>query len=81
MIFQYQNLEGQNDNKFSVQKNLKPKNVTIVEDEANHNVSRFSKTSHHYLTMVDPLEACNLQPQSNEQLRCLLEGRSTTLCL
>jgi len=51
---------------------LKPKIVTVVEHEANHNVSgfldRFTEALHYYSTMFDSLEACNLQPQSSEQL-------------
>jgi DELLA protein len=51
---------------------LKPKIVTIVEHEANHNapgfLSRFTEALHYYSTMFDSLEACNLPPQSSQQL-------------
>ncbi|KAJ8750416.1 hypothetical protein K2173_015555 [Erythroxylum novogranatense] len=48
-------------------KNLKPKIMTVVEQEANHNQSefmdRFTESLYYYSTMVDSLEACALQPE------------------
>ncbi|KAH7293919.1 hypothetical protein KP509_28G047900 [Ceratopteris richardii] len=51
-------------------KSLKPKVVTLVEQEANHNGSifleRFVEALHYYSTMFDSLEASSLDPQSSE---------------
>lgn len=53
-------------------RSLKPKIVTIVEQEANHNapqfIDRFTESLHYYSTMFDSLEACNLPPHSTEKL-------------
>uniref|UniRef100_A0A0C9QU48 TSA: Wollemia nobilis Ref_Wollemi_Transcript_9651_2476 transcribed RNA sequence n=1 Tax=Wollemia nobilis TaxID=56998 RepID=A0A0C9QU48_9CONI len=53
-------------------RSLKPKIVTIVEQEANHNalpfIDRFTQALHYYSTMFDSLEACNLPPHSTEKL-------------
>lgn len=51
---------------------LRPKIVTIVEHEANHNgplfLDRFVEALHYYSTMFDSLEACNVLPHSIEKL-------------
>ncbi|XP_031282020.1 DELLA protein SLR1-like [Pistacia vera] len=48
-------------------RNLNPKIMTVVEQEANHNqpefLDRFSKALYYYSTMFDSLEACSLQPE------------------
>ncbi|KAJ7524059.1 hypothetical protein O6H91_18G075700 [Diphasiastrum complanatum] len=53
-------------------RSLNPRIVTIVEQEANHNspnfLERFTEALHYYSTMFDSLEACNLPPQSLQQL-------------
>lgn len=51
---------------------LRPKIVTVVEHEANHNgpvfLDRFVEALHYYSTMFDSLEACNVLPNSMEKL-------------
>ncbi|XP_021764513.1 DELLA protein GAI1-like [Chenopodium quinoa] len=46
-------------------KSLNPKIVTVVEQDANHNVPdflvRFTETLHYYSAMFDSLEACQLE--------------------
>ncbi|EFJ37787.1 GRAS-family protein [Selaginella moellendorffii] len=53
-------------------RNLKPKIVTLVEQDADHNspvfMERFMAALHYYSTMFDSLEACNLAPGSVEQM-------------
>ncbi|KAJ7532580.1 hypothetical protein O6H91_13G010800 [Diphasiastrum complanatum] len=53
-------------------RSLNPRIVTIVEQEANHNspifLERFTEALHYYSTMFDSLEACNLPPQSLQQV-------------
>ncbi|KAL4197456.1 hypothetical protein AMTRI_Chr04g188280 [Amborella trichopoda] len=51
---------------------LRPKIVTIVEQEANHNgpvfMDRFTEALHYYSTLFDSLEGCGLPPGSNDQV-------------
>lgn len=53
-------------------RNLKPKIVTVVEQEADHNrpvfLERFTEALHYYSTVFDSLEARGLQAQSEEQV-------------
>lgn len=48
-------------------RNLNPKIVTVVEQEADHNqvgfLDRFTEALYYYSTMFDSLEACALQPE------------------
>ncbi|XP_047321243.1 DELLA protein GAI-like [Impatiens glandulifera] len=52
-------------------KEMKPKIVTIAEQEANHNedefMDRFNEALHYYSTMFDSLEGSGLTQQSNSQ--------------
>ncbi|XP_057505962.1 DELLA protein SLR1-like [Actinidia eriantha] len=47
-------------------RNLNPKVMTVVEQEANHNqpefLDRFTEALHYYSTMFDSLETCSTQP-------------------
>lgn len=51
---------------------LKPKIVTVVEQEANHNqaefLDRFTEALYYYSTMFDSLEACVVQQQQQKAL-------------
>lgn len=51
---------------------LKPKILTVVEQEADHNrpvfLDRFTEALHYYSTVFDSLEARGLQAQSEEQV-------------
>ncbi|KAI3910394.1 hypothetical protein MKX01_034788 [Papaver californicum] len=54
-------------------KEMKPKIVTIVEQEANHNglvfMDRFTESLHYYSTLFDSLEGCGMSPpDSQDQL-------------
>eukprot|EP00252_Welwitschia_mirabilis_P014993 TRINITY_DN330_c0_g1_i1.p1 TRINITY_DN330_c0_g1~~TRINITY_DN330_c0_g1_i1.p1 ORF type:complete len:419 (+),score=42.48 TRINITY_DN330_c0_g1_i1:110-1258(+) len=53
-------------------RSLKPKIVTLVEQEANHNkpvfLERFTEALHYYSTVFDSLEACGLPQMSDEQV-------------
>ncbi|KAL5572737.1 hypothetical protein UlMin_022334 [Ulmus minor] len=48
-------------------RNLNPKIMTVVEQEADHNqtgfLDRFTEALYYYSTMFDSLEACQLQPE------------------
>ncbi|KAG2718651.1 hypothetical protein I3843_03G221000 [Carya illinoinensis] len=48
-------------------RNLNPKIMTVIEQEANHNqpgfLDRFTEALYYYSTMFDSLEACTLQPE------------------
>ncbi|KAL4296104.1 hypothetical protein GQ457_12G023550 [Hibiscus cannabinus] len=48
-------------------KDLNPKILTVVEQEANHNqpsfLDRFTEALYYYSTMFDSLEACRVQPE------------------
>jgi DELLA protein len=48
-------------------RNLNPKIMTVIEQEANHNqpgfMDRFTEALYYYSTMFDSLEACTLQPE------------------
>ncbi|NP_001315676.1 DELLA protein GAI-like [Malus domestica] len=48
-------------------RNLNPKIVTVVEQEADHNkpgfLDRFTEALYYYSTMFDSLEACPMQPE------------------
>ncbi|KAF5482107.1 hypothetical protein F2P56_002699 [Juglans regia] len=48
-------------------RNLNPKIMTVIEQEANHNqpgfLDRFTDALYYYSTMFDSLEACTLQPE------------------
>ncbi|XP_042483682.1 DELLA protein GAI1-like [Macadamia integrifolia] len=53
-------------------KEMKPKIVTIVEQEANHNgpvfVDRFTEALHYYSTLFDSLEGCGVSPPNAQDL-------------
>lgn len=53
-------------------RSLKPKILTVVEQEADHNrpvfLERFTEALHYYSTVFDSLEARGLQAQSEEQV-------------
>ncbi|KAB1209005.1 DELLA protein GAI [Morella rubra] len=48
-------------------RNLNPKIMTVIEQEANHNqpgfLDRFTEALYYYSTMFDSLEGCTLQPE------------------
>ncbi|OVA01709.1 Transcription factor GRAS [Macleaya cordata] len=51
-------------------KEMKPKIVTIVEQEANHNgpvfLDRFTESLHYYSTLFDSLEGCGMSPPDSQ---------------
>ncbi|XP_010274729.1 PREDICTED: DELLA protein GAI1-like [Nelumbo nucifera] len=51
-------------------KEMKPKIVTIVEQEANHNgpvfLDRFTEALHYYSTLFDSLEGCGMSPPNSQ---------------
>ncbi|XP_010264458.1 PREDICTED: DELLA protein GAI1 [Nelumbo nucifera] len=51
-------------------KEMKPKIVTIVEQEANHNgpvfLDRFTEALHYYSTLFDSLEGCAMSPPNSQ---------------
>ncbi|PIA28955.1 hypothetical protein AQUCO_06400017v1 [Aquilegia coerulea] len=53
-------------------KEMKPKIITIVEQEANHNgpnfIDRFTEALHYYSSLFDSLEEYPLSPLSNQDL-------------
>ncbi|XP_043695551.1 DELLA protein GAI1-like [Telopea speciosissima] len=53
-------------------KEMKPKIVTIVEQEANHNgpvfLDRFTEALHYYSTLFDSLEGCGVSPPNTQDL-------------
>ncbi|KAJ4960785.1 hypothetical protein NE237_020695 [Protea cynaroides] len=53
-------------------KEMKPRIVTIVEQEANHNgpvfLDRFTESLHYYSTLFDSLEGCGLSPPNSQDL-------------
>ncbi|XP_042502362.1 DELLA protein GAI1-like [Macadamia integrifolia] len=53
-------------------KEMKPRIVTIVEQEANHNgpvfLDRFTEALHYYSTLFDSLEGCGISPPNTQDL-------------
>ncbi|XP_043700872.1 DELLA protein GAI1-like [Telopea speciosissima] len=51
---------------------MKPRIVTIVEQEANHNgpvfMDRFTEALHYYSTLFDSLEGCGISPPNTQDL-------------
>ncbi|KAK4359966.1 hypothetical protein RND71_022195 [Anisodus tanguticus] len=60
------------ENVLNIIKQMNPKIVTIVEQEANHNavvfLDRFNEALHYYSTMFDSLESSLTQPVNNQDL-------------